>query len=63
MLGQTGNGIRRATTLVASAMPVVHLEDGSIVCYLAEVVLAEIKGVQLTRIRNEYGIPLLEQKE
>ena len=40
-----------------------HLEDGSIICYLAEVVLAEIKGVQLTRARNEYGISLLERKE
>jgi len=40
-----------------------HLEDGSIVCYLAEIVLAEIKGVQLTRVRNEDGVPLLRQKE
>ena len=40
-----------------------HLEDGSVVCYLAEVVLAEIKGVELTRIRNEYGIPLLHEKQ
>jgi hypothetical protein len=39
-----------------------HLEDGSVVCYLAEVVLAEIKGVDLTRVRNEFGIPLLQQK-
>jgi predicted DNA-binding protein with PD1-like motif len=40
----------------------VHLEDGSIVCYLAEIVLAELKGVELTRVRNQYGIPLLQQK-
>ena len=40
-----------------------HLEDGSVVCYLAEVVLAEIKGVELTRVRNELGIPLLERKK
>ena len=39
-----------------------HLEDGSVVCYLAEVVLGEIKGVELQRVRNEYGIPLLHQK-
>jgi len=39
-----------------------HLEDGSIVCYLAEIVLAELKGVQLTRIRDAYGVPLLHQK-
>jgi hypothetical protein len=39
-----------------------HLEDGSVVCYLAEVVLAELKGVELTRIRNEYGISLLHEK-
>ena len=40
-----------------------HLEDGSVVCYLAEVVLAELKGVGLTRIRNEEGIALLQQKQ
>ena len=39
-----------------------HLEDGSIVCYLAEVVLAELKGVELTRVRNEHGIALLREK-
>jgi uncharacterized protein len=41
----------------------VHLEDGSVVCYLAEIVLAEIKGVELTRVRNEYGIAQLQQKK
>ena len=40
-----------------------HLEDGSIVCYLAEVVLAEIKGVELVRIRNENGVALLQEKK
>ena len=40
-----------------------HLEDGSIVCYLAEVVLAEIKGVQLARVANENGIRLLQEKK
>jgi predicted DNA-binding protein with PD1-like motif len=40
-----------------------HLEDGSVVCYLAEVVLAELKGVELTRLRNAHGIPLLQQKQ
>ncbi len=40
-----------------------HLEDGSIVCYLAEIVLAEIKGVELTRVRNENGVALLQQKK
>jgi len=39
-----------------------HLEDGSVVCYLAEVVLAELKGVRLTRVRNQNGIALLEEK-
>ena len=39
-----------------------HLEDGSVVCYLAEIVLAELKGVQLTRLRNENGIALLQEK-
>ncbi len=41
----------------------VHLEDGSIVCYLAEIVLAEIKGVELTRIPNEYGVGMLHEKK
>jgi predicted DNA-binding protein with PD1-like motif len=40
-----------------------HLEDGSVVCYLAEVVLAEIKGVELTRTPNENGIRLLREKK
>lgn len=39
-----------------------HLEDGSVVCYLAEIVLAELKGIELTRVRNQHGIPLLQQK-
>ncbi len=39
-----------------------HLEDGSVVCYLAEIVLAELKGVALTRLRNENGIALLQRK-
>jgi predicted DNA-binding protein with PD1-like motif len=39
-----------------------HLEDGSIVCYLAEVVLAELPDVALVRVRNENGIPLLQEK-
>ncbi|MBN1291829.1 MAG: DNA-binding protein [Candidatus Latescibacteria bacterium] len=39
-----------------------HLEDGSIICYLAEIVLAEIKNVELTRKPNEYGIGLLREK-
>jgi len=37
-----------------------HLEDGSVVCYLAEVVLAELKGVELSRVRNEHGIALIQ---
>ena len=40
-----------------------HLEDGSVICYLAEVVLAELKGVELTRVRNEHGIALLREKK
>jgi uncharacterized protein len=40
----------------------VHLEDGSVDCYLAKIVLAELKGVELTRVRNQYGIRLLQQK-
>ncbi len=39
-----------------------HLEDGSVVCYLAEIVLAELKGVELTRVRNENGVALLQEK-
>jgi predicted DNA-binding protein with PD1-like motif len=40
-----------------------HLEEGSVVCHLAEIVLAEIKGVELARIRNEHGIALLQEKK
>jgi hypothetical protein len=40
-----------------------HLEDGSVVCYLAEVVLAELKGVELERVPNEHGIRLLREKK
>ncbi len=39
-----------------------HLEDGSVVCYLAEIVLAELKGVELTRVSNANGVALLQQK-
>lgn len=40
-----------------------HLEDGSVVCYLAEIVLAEIRGVELARVPNEYGIAVLQEKK
>jgi predicted DNA-binding protein with PD1-like motif len=40
----------------------VHLEDGSVVCYLAEIVLAELKGVELTRVRDALGVPMLQKK-
>lgn len=39
-----------------------HLEDGSVVCYLAELVLAELPGIALARVRNEDGIALLQEK-
>lgn len=39
-----------------------HLEDGSVVCYLAEVVLAEMKGVDLVRTPDENGIRLLRSR-
>ena len=39
-----------------------HLEDGSVICYLAEVVIGELKGVELTRVRNEHGIPMIRKK-
>ena len=42
---------------------VVVLEDGSVVCYLAEIVLAEIRGVELARVPNEYGISVLQEKK
>lgn len=41
----------------------VHLEDGCVVCYLAEIVLAELKGVELTRVGDPYGVPQLQQKK
>ena len=40
-----------------------HLEDGSVVCYLAEIVLAELRGVELARLPNEYGISVLQEKK
>ena len=40
----------------------VHLENGSVVCYLAEIVLGELKGVELTRVRSQLGILTLERK-
>ncbi len=40
-----------------------HLEEDTIVLYLAEVVLAEIKGVQLERLPNEHNIKLLHEKK
>jgi len=39
-----------------------HLEDGSVVCYLAEIVLAELKGIELERVPNKQGIRLLGEK-
>lgn len=40
----------------------VHLEDESTVLYLAEVVLAELTGVSMERVPNEFGIKLLREK-
>ncbi len=39
-----------------------HLEDGSVVYQMAEVVLAELKGVQLTRLHNANRDVELRQK-
>jgi uncharacterized protein len=39
-----------------------HLEDGTIVLYLAEIVLAEMKGLNLFRKKNELNIALLTEK-
>lgn len=40
-----------------------HLEDGTTVLYLAEITLAEIKGIDLQRKKNELNIAVLEKKE
>ena len=32
-----------------------HLEEGSVVLYRAEILLAEINGIHLKRIKNEVG--------
>lgn len=40
-----------------------HLGDASFICYLAEVVIADLKDVELTPVRNEHGISLLQEKE
>jgi uncharacterized protein len=39
-----------------------HLEDGSVVLYLAEIVIAEMKGLNLFRKKNELNIALLTEK-
>jgi hypothetical protein len=39
-----------------------HLEDGTIVLYLAEIVVAEMKGLNLFRKKNELNIGLLTEK-
>jgi predicted DNA-binding protein with PD1-like motif len=39
-----------------------HLEDGSVICYLAELVFAEIKGLHLRRVARDSYIKLLERR-
>ncbi|MBM7583462.1 putative DNA-binding protein with PD1-like motif [Caldicoprobacter guelmensis] len=40
-----------------------HLEEGTVVLYLVEITLAEIKGVNLQRKKNELNIAVLEEKK
>lgn len=39
-----------------------HLEDGTEVLYLVEIVLAELSGVALERRKNQHGIAFLGEK-
>jgi predicted DNA-binding protein with PD1-like motif len=39
-----------------------HLEDGSVICYLVELVFAEIKGLHLCRVARDSYIKLLERR-
>jgi predicted DNA-binding protein with PD1-like motif len=40
-----------------------HLEDNSTVLYLGEIVVAEVKDLNLVRYRNEHRIPQLKQRD
>lgn len=38
-----------------------HLEPGTVVCWLAEVVI-QVLPLDLVRVRDEYGVPLLQHR-
>lgn len=40
-----------------------HLEEDTTVLYLAEITLAEVKGISLQRKKNELNIAILQEKE
>ena len=40
-----------------------HLEDDSTVLYLGEIVVAEVKDLNLVRYRNEHRIPQLKRRD
>ena len=39
-----------------------HLEEGTEVLFLAEIILAEIKGLNIHRVKNEHGVVYLAEK-
>lgn len=40
-----------------------HLEEGTEVLFLAEIILAEIKGLNIHRVQNNHGVVYLTQKD
>jgi hypothetical protein len=39
-----------------------HLEEGSEILFLAEIILAEIEGLNIHRVQNEHGVVYLTEK-
>mgnify|MGYP001263287029 CR=1 FL=1 len=39
-----------------------HLEEGTEVLFLAEIILAEMKGLNIHRVKNEHGVVYLTEK-
>ncbi|MGP4040834.1 PPC domain-containing DNA-binding protein [Gracilibacillus sp. D59] len=39
-----------------------HLEEGTEVLFLAEIILAEIEGLNIHRVQNEHGVAFLSEK-
>jgi predicted DNA-binding protein with PD1-like motif len=39
-----------------------HLEEGTEILFLAEIILAEIKGINIHRVKNDHGVVYLTEK-